>query len=139
LYNQRRSLVNIPKSERSRKTYRTTDRKIGMVSRQNPFWDAVKIKKEIQNVNLSVRFIRRRPNEIEFYGRKPAKKPFISFQNRRTRLQFAKEHLNWTPCQWKSILFSGETKFNLCSSDGIQWARRPKNERFNPKNMEVEM
>jgi hypothetical protein len=26
-----------------------------------------------------------------------------------------------------------ETKFNLCSSDGIQWLRRPKNERFNYK------
>jgi transposase len=33
LYNQRRSLVNFLKSGRPRKTDRTTDRKIGMVSR----------------------------------------------------------------------------------------------------------
>jgi hypothetical protein len=70
-----------------------------MVSRQNPFWDAVKIKKEIPNVSLSVRSIRRRINEIGLYGRKPAKKPFISAKNRIARLQFAKEHLNWTPRQ----------------------------------------
>jgi hypothetical protein len=104
-----------------------------MVSRQNPFWDAVKIKKEIPNVSLSVRSIRHRLNEIGLYGRKPVKRPFISAQNRRARLQFAKEHLNWTPRQWKKILCFDETKFNLCSSDGIQWVRRPKNERFNPK------
>jgi hypothetical protein len=64
LYNQRRSLVNVPESGRLRKTARITERKIGMLSRQNPFWDAVKIKKEIPNVRLSVRSIRRRHNEI---------------------------------------------------------------------------
>jgi hypothetical protein len=53
LCNQR-SLVNIPKSGRPRKTDKTTDRKIGMVSRQNPFWNAVKIKKEIPNVRSSL-------------------------------------------------------------------------------------
>jgi transposase len=57
LYNQRRSLVNVPKSGRPRKTARITDRKIAMLSRQNPFWDAVKIKRKIPNVSLSVRSI----------------------------------------------------------------------------------
>jgi hypothetical protein len=52
LYNQRRSLVNVPKSGRPRKTARITDRKIGILSRPNPFWDAVKIKRKIPNVNL---------------------------------------------------------------------------------------
>jgi hypothetical protein len=94
LYNQRRSLVNVPESGRLRKTARITERKIGMLSRQNPFWDAVKIKKEIPNVRLSVRSIRHRLNDIGFYGRKPAKKLFISVKKRRVRLQFAKEHLN---------------------------------------------
>jgi hypothetical protein len=65
-----------------------------MVSRQKPFWDAVKIKKEIPNVSLSVRSIRCRRNEIGLYGREPAKKPFISAENRRVPLQFAKQHLN---------------------------------------------
>jgi transposase len=32
LYNQRRSLVNVPKSGRPRKSVRITDRKIGMLS-----------------------------------------------------------------------------------------------------------
>jgi hypothetical protein len=46
LYNQGRSLVNVPKSGRPRKTARITDRKIGILSRPNPFSDPVKIKKE---------------------------------------------------------------------------------------------
>jgi murein L,D-transpeptidase YcbB/YkuD len=68
-----------------------------------------------------VRSIRRRLNEIGLYGRKPAKKLFTSAQNRSAQLQFAKEHLNWTPRQWKNIVFSDETKFNLYNSDEIQW------------------
>jgi hypothetical protein len=90
---QSKKKFSVPKSGRPRKTARITDRKIGMLSRQNPFWDAVKIKKEIPNVSLSVRSIRRRLNEIGFYGRKPAKKSFFSVK-KRVRLQFAKEHLN---------------------------------------------
>lgn len=133
LYRRRRTLENAPKSGRPRKTDEATDRRIKMMSTANPFWDAVKIKKEIHNVSLSVRSIRRRLCDMGLYARRPAKKPFISPTNRLARLEFAREHLNWTPRQWKNVLFSDETKINMFSSDGLLYVRRPKNERFNHK------
>uniref|UniRef100_A0A915E243 Uncharacterized protein n=1 Tax=Ditylenchus dipsaci TaxID=166011 RepID=A0A915E243_9BILA len=49
------------------------------------------------------------------------------------RLSFAKEHQNWTVDQWKSVLWSDESKFNTIGSDGKGYVRRPVNKRFDPK------
>uniref|UniRef100_A0A915EI29 Tc1-like transposase DDE domain-containing protein n=1 Tax=Ditylenchus dipsaci TaxID=166011 RepID=A0A915EI29_9BILA len=38
---------------------------------------------------------------------------------------FAKEHENWTVDQWKSVLWSDESKFNMIGSDGKGYVRRP--------------
>ena len=44
------------------------------------------------------------------FSRRPAlRKPPISEKTRALRLEFAREHQNWTTEQWKHILFSDET------------------------------
>ena len=63
----------------------------------------------------------------------PAQNPLTSFKNRKLRLAFAKAHQNWTVDQWKNILFSDESKFNLFGSDGKKRVWRPKNTRYNTK------
>lgn len=45
-------------------------------------------------------------------------------------MQFAKEHINWTVEQWRNVLFSDESKFNLVGSDGIIHVRRPRGKRL---------
>jgi hypothetical protein len=118
LCNQRRSLVNILKSGRPRKTDKTTDRKIGMVSRQNPFWNAVKIKKEIPNVRSSLLDVDLM--KLDFMEENQQRNRSFLLKIEKPGYSLQKDYLNWTPRQWKNILFSDETKFNLCSSDGIQ-------------------
>jgi len=49
------------------------------------------------------------------------------------RKKFAKAHLQWTADDWKKVLWSDESKFNLCNSDGIRYIRRPVNARFDPR------
>lgn len=49
------------------------------------------------------------------------------------RLNFAKEHINWTIDDWKKVLWSDESKFNMIASDGKGYVRRPVNKRFDPK------
>jgi hypothetical protein len=118
LCNQRRSLVNILKSGRPRKTDKTTDRKIGMVSRQNPFWNAVKIQKEIPNVRSSLLDVDLM--KLDFMEENQQRNRSFLLKIEKPGYSLQKDYLNWTPRQWKNILFSDETKFNLCSSDGIQ-------------------
>ncbi len=44
-------------------------------------------------------------------SRYQTRKPFVSIKNIRKRLKFAKEHLDWTPEQWRLVLWSDESPF----------------------------
>lgn len=83
--------------------------------------------------NVSVRTVRRRLAESGLNGRIACKKPFISKANMVKRKKFAQEHLSWSKDDWAKVLWSDESKFNLCNSDGIRYVRRPVNTRFDPK------
>ena len=65
-------------------------------------------------------------------GRRLVQKPFVSAKNRKVRVEWTKAHLNWTPQQWSSVIWSDESKFLLYDTDGITWIR-PKGKRFDPK------
>lgn len=43
------------------------------------------------------------------YSRKALRNPPLSEENRRVRLIWALEHINWTPDQWNRILWTDET------------------------------
>lgn len=82
---------------------------------------------------MSRRTVQRRLNEQNLFGRIAAHKPFVSAKNKKARLQFAKTHLKWTVDDWKKVLWSDESKFNLSNTDGIRYVRRPSNARNDPK------
>lgn len=48
------------------------------------------------------------------------------------RLQWAKEHRNWSEKQWNKVIFSDESKFNMHGSDGKQYVRRRPGEAYHP-------
>lgn len=93
--------------------------------------EVFKFAKENMDLNISVETARRILRSAKLFGRRPCKKPLISLKNRKARLAFAKRHLAWTKNEWGKILWSDESKFNLFSSDGIRYIRRPVGERFN--------
>ncbi|KAF7387000.1 hypothetical protein HZH66_011452 [Vespula vulgaris] len=76
--------------------------------------------------------VRRQLNEFGLRG-VTRRKPFISLKNRKARLCFIKEHIDWTQSNSGLVLWSDKSKFNLVSSDGIQYVRHLKNERCNPR------
>ncbi len=60
------------------------------------------------------------------------RKPLISEANRKKRLQFAREHKDWTLEQWKKVIRSDESRFTLFQSDGRIRVRREANEVMHP-------
>ena len=47
-------------------------------------------------------------------GRVVAKKPLLMAINNKKRLHWARQHERWAVHQWKKILFSDESKFEVC-------------------------
>ena len=98
----------------------------------NPLLTAPEIREQVAT-EVSVRTVQRQLAEKGLNGRIAAKKPFVSNKNKTKRIQFAREHVQWSVSDWEKVLFSDESKFNLLNSDGIRYVRRPVNERYNSR------
>ncbi|GFT65202.1 transposable element Tc1 transposase [Trichonephila clavipes] len=70
-----------------------------------------------------------------YSSRVARKKPFISLQNQKKRLEFTKTHQLKTGNFWKKVVFSDESKFNICGSDGRRTVWRKSNTAWDPKNL----
>lgn len=82
---------------------------------------------------VSASTTRRELHDMDFHGRAAAHKPFISRTNSHLRLAWAREHQNWTVEQWKSVLWSDESRYTLFQSDGRVWVWRMPGERLLPE------
>jgi hypothetical protein len=56
------------------------------------------------------------------------KHPFFTARHKRNHLEWAMEHRNWTMEDWKSIVWSDETKINCLGSDGRKWVWKKQEE-----------
>lgn len=129
---KRGNVVSCHKGGRPRKTTDKKDRKITNFFKKHPQATSKEVKVHMElDINPSTG--RRRILQAAIQSFRPAKKPFISKENQKARLTFARTHLDWTLQKWKTVLFSNESKFNRHESDGRQHVRRPRSERLNPK------
>lgn len=121
---------------RPKVTSKNTDRLIVRLSKQNPFLSSTKILGHLEGLGaqaVSARTVRRRLVDAGLFSRRPAKKPLLSKKNVKARLNFAQKYVDWTPDQWKKVVWSDESKFNLFRSDGMSYVRRPVGKRLNKK------
>lgn len=131
-----KTVDNVPRKKRPRKTSAEIDRKIAIISKRDPKKTSTDIQREIQdqyNFEISKRTIARRLVESGLHGRAARKKPLLTKIQRRRRVVFARSHWSWTPNQWKYIVWSDETKINRIGPDGRRYVRRPINQEFNPR------
>lgn len=125
---------NQKRTGRPTKITQRTKNLILKLSKADPRRTAPDINRELRehhNVVISDSAIKLILRKANLHGRRPSKKPLISEKNRKARLEFAKEHKDWTIEQWSRVIWSDESKFNLFSSDGIRYVRRPINARNN--------
>lgn len=84
---------------------------------------------EVGGVTMTPQSWRNRMHEAGFRGRVAGKKPLLSERNLRQRKDFVKEHAGWTEEQWKRVLWSDESTFQLFPNQR-ETVWRKKHERY---------
>lgn len=122
---------------RRRITTARTDRAIVRTVRRDPFTNAVRIAQQQRDRTgqnqISAQTVRNRLHESGLRSRAPNVVPVLTLRHRQARLQFAREHVDWTDRQWSNVLFSDESRFCLQSDDHRIRAWRRRGERYSQR------
>ena len=121
---------------RRRKTSTHADRTLQRKVKTNRRKPTASVKAELESelkVIISESTVRRRPHEVDLYGRVARKKPYVNTINRRKRLEYAKNYREKPLGFWNKVLWSDESKFNLSGSDGKVVVRCSPEEDFEPE------
>ncbi|GFS70485.1 zinc finger protein 732 [Trichonephila clavipes] len=74
--------------------------------------------------------------DISSYQQKRTGAPQLSRQHRTARLQWCREHHNWTEQDWTCVLFSDESRFSLSSDCRLQMIWRESGTAYRPENIQ---
>ena len=102
VFQQRSHFQVSTKSGRPKSTTFRQDNVVVRSSKADPRKSAKEIHREFtqsHQISCSYSTVKRRLRQNNLFGRRPVKKLSVSAKNRRARLKFAKEHLNWTANQ----------------------------------------
>lgn len=120
-------------SGRRRCTSERDDRYIVSMSLRNRFSNAVELQQRLRDVRrttVSTSTVRRRLGEKNIAACRAATGPKLTTRHRQARLQFAREHVDWSFDQWRAVLFSDETRVCLFCNDRRKRVYRRSGERF---------
>ena len=132
-WNESGDLRDKPRSGCPRKTTREQDEAIANEARNQPITNA-RIIKNVLNIDVSLKTIRRRLNDQGIRRYAPAVKEKLTEIHRNRRLQFSQEHVNWSLNDWARVVFTDEKTF-FSTSHGKLHCYRLRNERFERANI----
>lgn len=133
IWNKYSNTSSIQDSKRSGRPSILTPRKkrnILMMLKRGEEKTATGISKKISattNDKISRQTVSRTLHSFGYVARVKRKKPLLSSQQMKRRFQWAKDHEKWDIDDWKNVIWSDETKFNLLNSDGKEyyWTNKP--------------
>jgi hypothetical protein len=103
---------------------------------KNPSWTGKQLKEKIPSLEgIGIRAIQRACKEkLNLPSRKMAKKPLLTQRMKDQRLAFAMQYRHWGIEEWKKVMFSDESHFELHFGEKFSRCRRPVgSDRFDPR------
>ena len=122
-----------PKSGRPRLfTSNDTRRAVRLLAKGEAHSDASDLQRKFfPEINAETIRTRLRASGLKGYVRRP--KPFLTEAHRKRRLEWVKAHAHWTRDNWRTVVFSDESKYNRFGSDGREWCWRRPGEGFDTR------
>lgn len=134
-YSETGSNSNRPRNGRPRVTTKQEDQSIILVSKRNRRLTAPEITADFNighDIRISVDTVKRRLRSFGLFGRLSVRKPLLRSQNKKKRLQWAQKYKNWTTEDFKNVLWTDESKFQVFGSNRRIYVRRLHNEKMMP-------
>jgi hypothetical protein len=120
--------IDRPRSGRPKLSSATDDRVLCRMARANPRLSAPELQR-LWSVKASVTTVRERLRAHGLWGYIARRKPLLTPLHRQRRLQWCRERKNWSIHQWRRVIFTDESSFNLIpNSTRVFIRRRPKEE-----------
>ena len=135
-FKTRKSIQNLPRPGRPRKTSKTGDRWLVRNAESQtriPF----KRLKNILNMDISQRTIRRRLREAGIRKWRAVKRPLLTKAHAYQRRKWARAHRHWTVGDFRKVFFTDESLVERDSNPSVEWVfrRQTKEEKYAPKNI----
>uniref|UniRef100_A0A8C5LRU1 Transposase n=1 Tax=Leptobrachium leishanense TaxID=445787 RepID=A0A8C5LRU1_9ANUR len=94
------------------------------------------LRKDLSDVGteVSAQTIRRTLRNEGLHARTPRRTPLLSPKNKKSRLQYAKSHVDKPQTFWDSVLWTDETKLELFGPMDQRYVWRRKNKAYEEKN-----
>ena len=96
------------------------DRELVRISLRNRRLSNTQLKRDWNETSLvicSSRTVRRRLDDAGLYGKVARKKPLLTDRHKTIRLNWAKEHKDWSVDDWHIVIWIDQSKSNLFGSD----------------------
>ena len=109
-----------PEQGRQRMTTPQEDRYLPISALRNRFATARQIQMDFRcgiGVHLSNKTTRNQLHEDGLRERRPVFRPILTQLHRRARLVFARDHVTWQLRQWRTVLFTDESRFHISTCD----------------------
>ncbi|KAL6468775.1 hypothetical protein MHYP_G00222990 [Metynnis hypsauchen] len=132
---QKTNMAVAPKMT-AKRAGRKEDKFIRVTSLRNRKLTAAQIRDQLNATQssssrpISRTTVKRRLRKSGLHGQIAARKPLLRRGNKQKRFVWAKKHKEWTLDQWKSVLWSDESKFEIFGCNRRVFVRRRKGERM---------
>ena len=127
------SVNDAPRSGRSRSLTNADDQYIRLSALRDRFQPATLITSDInrtRNRNVTAQTVRNHLHQSGLHARRPVIDVQLTHNHRRLRLQWTGTHQRWNMAQWRTVLFSDESRFSLDFADRRRRVWRRRNERY---------
>uniref|UniRef100_A0A8C5Q9A8 Transposase n=1 Tax=Leptobrachium leishanense TaxID=445787 RepID=A0A8C5Q9A8_9ANUR len=103
---------------------------------KSPRVTAEELRKDLSDVGteVSAQTIRRTLRNVGLHARTPRRTPLLSPKNKKSRLEYAKSHVDKPQKFWDSVLWTDETKLELFGPMDQLYVWRRKNKAYEEKN-----
>lgn len=134
-YRETGSHQDRPRSGRPRATTSSEDTFIVVTSKRNRRFTAPEIRAAVNQSRsepVSLNTVKRRLRDANLFGRVAIRKPLLRPQNKKKRMEWALAHRDWTEEDFRKVLWTDESKFEIFGSKRRIYVRRSAEEKMMP-------